>query len=106
KYDIAGDARTLVTPDPDNFLTPILYSSSYNASKAMALDKYPKAAEWDAMLDEARGVLNQDKAKPLYLKIQQWLQQELPIITLAYFSLPIVINKRVHNLDPGPMANL
>jgi ABC-type transport system substrate-binding protein len=106
KYDIAGDQRRYVTPDPDNLLSPILYSKSVNGSKALALDTYPNAAEWDKILDDARQVLDHDKARPLYATAQRWLQDNLPISMLAYFSDPIAISKRLHDLDAAPMAAL
>ena len=106
KYDLATDARRYITPDPDNFLSPILYSTSVNASKALALNTYPQAAEWDRMLDEARQAIDRTKARPLYIKIQQWLQEHLPITPLAHFGEPVPISKRVHDLDASAMPLL
>jgi peptide/nickel transport system substrate-binding protein len=106
KYDLAGDARRYVTPDPDNFLTPLFYSTSFNASKILELDKYPGISDWDHMLDAARAEVDHDKARPMYIKIQQWLQDNLPIVVVAHITDPIVINNKVHDLDPLPLASL
>jgi peptide/nickel transport system substrate-binding protein len=106
KYDIAGDARRYVTPDPDNFLTPLFYTTSTNAMKILELDQYPGAKDWDKMLDDARAVVDHDQARPMYIQIQQWLQNNLPIVLVAHITDPIAISNKVHDLDPLPLASL
>jgi peptide/nickel transport system substrate-binding protein len=59
----------------------------------------------DALIDQARGELDQDARKQIYAEIQRILAEDLPYIDLWYFENVMVHTKRVRNLTLNPPGN-
>jgi len=59
----------------------------------------------DALIDKARGELDQNARKQIYAEIQQILTEDLPYINLWYFENVMVHTKRVRNLTLNPPGN-
>ena len=59
----------------------------------------------DALIDQARGELNQNARKQIYAEIQQILADDLPYINLWYLENVMVHTKRVRNLTLNPPGN-
>jgi ABC-type transport system substrate-binding protein len=59
----------------------------------------------DALIDQARGELDQNARKQIYAEIQQILAEDLPYINLWYLENVMVHTKRVRNLTLNPPGN-
>lgn len=59
----------------------------------------------DALIDQARSELDQEKRKVLYAELQQILAEDLPYIDLWYQDNVLVHTKRVQNLTLNPAGN-
>jgi len=59
----------------------------------------------DALIDQARREVDQNKRKSLYAELQLILADELPYIDLWYLDNVLVHNKRVRNLQLNPAGN-
>ena len=59
----------------------------------------------DALIDQARGELDQNARKQIYAEIQRILADELPYIDLWYQDNLLVHSKRVQNLSLNPSGN-
>jgi len=59
----------------------------------------------DALIDQARGELDQNVRKQVYAEIQRILADDLPYINLWYFENVMVHTKRVQNLTLNPPGN-
>ncbi|MGA9507363.1 MAG: ABC transporter substrate-binding protein [Candidatus Sulfotelmatobacter sp.] len=59
----------------------------------------------DALIDQARREVNQNKRKSLYAELQLILAEQLPYIDLWYLDNVLVHNKRVRNLQLNPAGN-
>jgi peptide/nickel transport system substrate-binding protein len=59
----------------------------------------------DALIDQARGELDQNTRKQIYAEIQHILAEDLPYINLWYFENVMVHTKRVRNLTLNPSGN-
>jgi peptide/nickel transport system substrate-binding protein len=59
----------------------------------------------DALIDQARGELDQSARKQIYAEIQRILAEDLPYIDLWYFENVMVHTKRVQNLTLNPPGN-
>jgi peptide/nickel transport system substrate-binding protein len=59
----------------------------------------------DALIDQARGELDQNTRKQLYAEIQRILADQLPYIDLWYYDNVLVHSKRVQNLTLNPSGN-
>lgn len=90
--------RSAFVADPDNKLTPLLYSTSPVTSQT-GTTLYPNYKELDEMLDGARQELNVAKAKEMYDELQQWLLDESPIVYLGYLPLATVSQKYVEGVN-------
>jgi peptide/nickel transport system substrate-binding protein len=59
----------------------------------------------DALIDQARGELDQNARRQVYNEIQQILAEDVPYINLWYFENVMVHTKRVKNLTLNPPGN-
>jgi len=59
----------------------------------------------DALIDQARREVDQNKRKETYAELQLILANELPYIDLWYLDNVLVHNKRVRNLQLNPAGN-
>jgi peptide/nickel transport system substrate-binding protein len=59
----------------------------------------------DALIDQARGELDQGRRKQLYAEVQQILVVDQPYVELWYQDNVMVHSKRVHNLTLDPSGN-
>lgn len=59
----------------------------------------------DALIDQARSELDQEKRKVLYAELQQILAEDLPYIDLWYQDNVLVHTRRVQNLSLNPAGN-
>jgi peptide/nickel transport system substrate-binding protein len=66
---------------------------------------YYSNAKVDALIDEARREVDQNKRKTAYAELQRILAQQLPYIDLWYLDNVLVHNKRVRNLQLNPAGN-
>ncbi|MEG1254966.1 ABC transporter substrate-binding protein [Clostridium sp.] len=95
-------ATSITTPDPDTLYSEI--HSSYIGSGKDNTARYNNP-EVDKLLDEARSIIDVEKAKPIYKKIAKILNDDAPIVPVyanSYFDL---YNKKVKNLETSPFCN-
>jgi peptide/nickel transport system substrate-binding protein len=59
----------------------------------------------DALIDQARREVDQNKRKTLYAEVQSILAEQLPSINLWYLDNVLVHNRRVLNLQLNPAGN-
>jgi peptide/nickel transport system substrate-binding protein len=59
----------------------------------------------DALIEQARSELDQEKRKKLYAEIQKILAEDVPSINLWYLDNVLVHNRRVKNLSLNPAGN-
>jgi peptide/nickel transport system substrate-binding protein len=59
----------------------------------------------DALIEHARGEVDQQKRRTSYLAVQQILNQDLPYIHLWYLDNVLVHNRRVRNVRLNPSGN-
>jgi len=88
--------------DPDIF--EYLFHSRNWAPKG-ANRTYYSNANLDALINQARSTLDQEKRKQLYAEIQQILANDLPYINLWYQDNVLIHSKRVKNLTLNPPGN-
>ena len=88
--------------DPDIF-EYVFHSSKFPPHGANRT--YYSNPQVDALIDQARSVLDQETRKRLYGKIQQILAEDLPYIELWYQDNVMVCSKRVRNVTLTPPGN-
>lgn len=66
---------------------------------------YYSNPEVDAWIEQGRNVLDQEKRKTIYAKIQQQLLRDAPYINLWYFDNVLVHTARVRGLQLDPSGN-
>src|ERR1700722_2737914 len=59
----------------------------------------------DALIDQARREVDENKRKALYAEVQSILAEQLPSINLWYLDNVLVHNRRVSNLQLNPAGN-
>jgi peptide/nickel transport system substrate-binding protein len=59
----------------------------------------------DALIDQARREIDQDKRKILYAQIQRILAEDLPYINFWYLDNVLVHTGRVRNLHVSPSGD-
>jgi peptide/nickel transport system substrate-binding protein len=59
----------------------------------------------DALIDQARGELDQNTRKHIYAEIQKIVAEDLPYINLWYYENVMVHTRRVRNLTLNPPGN-
>ncbi|SRR5579883_485927 len=96
--------RSGFVADPDNKLTPLLYSTSSVAQTETGNDIYPNAKLFDHMLDVARAEPNKAKRRQLYFQIQAWLLDMVPYVYLAYLRLPVVMQRYVMGVNAAALG--
>jgi peptide/nickel transport system substrate-binding protein len=102
KWSIYFMANTIPTPDPHN-----IYSSVHSDDIGSGKDNESryKNPEVDKLLDEAKGIIDKDEAKPYYRKIAKILNEDAPIVPVyanTYFDM---YNKKVKGLETSPFYN-
>jgi peptide/nickel transport system substrate-binding protein len=59
----------------------------------------------DALIEQARGEVDQQKRRQAYVEVQEILNQDLPYIHLWYLDNVLVHNRRVRNVTLNPSGN-
>lgn len=103
KVAIGLNQRSAFVADPDNKLTPLLYSTS-DVAKQTANNTWPEAKDFDKMLDDARQELDETKRVERYKEIQQWLLERMPFVYLGYLALPVVSQKNVQGVNTAALG--
>jgi peptide/nickel transport system substrate-binding protein len=88
--------------DPDIF-EYVFHSSKFPPNGANR--SYYSNLRLDALIDQARGELDQNTRKQLYAEIQMILAEQLPYINLWYQDNVLVSSRRVKNLTLNPSGN-
>jgi peptide/nickel transport system substrate-binding protein len=88
--------------DPDMF-EYVFHSSKFTPHGANRT--YYSNPRVDALIDQARSVLDQETRKRLYGEVQEILAQELPYVELWYQDNVLVCSKRVRNVTLDPSGN-
>ena len=104
KVAIGLNQRSAFVADPDNKLTPLLYSTSSVAKTQTGNDKWADAPQFDKMLDDARQELDETKRVQMYKDIQKWLLERMPYVYLGYLALPVVSQKNVENINTAALG--
>jgi len=87
-----------ITQDPDNY---DVWHSSKAVPGGLNFIGY-KNPELDELLEQGRRILDQDRRKPIYDRVQEILHRDQPYCFLyAPLSLPIV-SSRFQDLEPAP----
>lgn len=91
-------------PHADFLLTPYFYGTSI-VGKPTAYANYAHYDKSDALMDQARMEMNREKAKGIYLQIQQQIKDEYVTVPLAETYIPLVRRKEVqlgYNMEAIP----
>lgn len=88
-----------VTGDADYGLYPLFHSTAYGKPGNRSFYSTP---EVDSYLDKARNSQNIEERKELYGKVQDIVQDELPMITYAFVNQSVGLNKKISNFDLHP----
>jgi peptide/nickel transport system substrate-binding protein len=104
KAEVSLTQRSAFVADPDNKLTPLLYSTSSVAQKQTGNDAYPDAKNLDGLLDQARAQSDPAKRKQEYAQIQKWLLERVPYVYLCYEEQPIVMQKNVYAINTAALG--
>jgi peptide/nickel transport system substrate-binding protein len=104
KVAIGLNQRSAFVADPDNKLTPLLYSTSAVAQTQTGNDTYPDAAEFDQMLDDARQELDEAARIAKYRAIQEWLLDRMPYAYIGYIALPVVSQQNVQGVNTAALG--
>jgi peptide/nickel transport system substrate-binding protein len=88
--------------DPDIF-EYVFHSAKFSPHGANRT--YYSNPRVDTLIDQARGELDQNTRKQIYVEIQRVLADELPYINLWYIDNVMVHTKRVQNLTLNPPGN-
>ena len=88
--------------DPD-ILEYVFHSAKFSPHGANRT--YYANPRVDALIDQARGELDQNTRKQIYAEIQQILAEDLPYINLWYLDNVMVHTRRVQNLTLNPPGN-
>jgi peptide/nickel transport system substrate-binding protein len=104
KVAIGLNQRSAFVADPDNKLTPLLYSTSSVAQTQTGNDKWEDAAEFDKMLDDARQELDEAQRIERYKEIQRWLLERMPYVMLGYLALPVVSQRNVQGVNTAALG--
>jgi peptide/nickel transport system substrate-binding protein len=88
--------------DPDIF-EYVFHSAKFSPHGANRT--YYSNPRVDALIDQARGELDQGTRKQIYSEIQRVLADDLPYINLWYIDNVMVHTKRVRNLTLNPPGN-
>lgn len=88
--------------DPDIF-EYIFHSASFPPKRANR--GYYSNPEVDALIDEGRKTVDQNRRKQIYARVQQIVAQDLPYIDFWYMDNVMVHSQRVRNVHAGPSGN-
>jgi peptide/nickel transport system substrate-binding protein len=88
--------------DPDMF-EYVFHSAKFSPHGANRT--YYSNPRVDALIDQARGELDQNTRKQIYAEIQQIVAEDLPYINLWYYENVMVHTRRVRNLTLNPPGN-
>jgi len=88
--------------DPDIF-EYVFHSDKFSPNGANRT--YYSNPRVDALINEARSVLDQETRKKLYDEVQQVLAEDVPYINLWYQDNVLVHSKRVQNITLNPPGN-
>jgi peptide/nickel transport system substrate-binding protein len=88
--------------DPDIF-EYVFHSAKFSPHGANRT--YYSNPRMDALVDQARGELDQNVRKQIYAEIQRILAEDLPYIDLWYIENVMVHTRRVRNLTLNPPGN-
>ena len=88
--------------DPDMF-EYVFHSAKFSPHGANRT--YYSNPRVDALIDQARGELDQNTRKRIYAEIQQIVAEDLPYINLWYYENVMVHTRRVRNLTLNPPGN-
>ncbi|MGL4252796.1 MAG: glutathione ABC transporter substrate-binding protein [Fusobacteriaceae bacterium] len=91
-----------VTGDADYGLYALFHSSAKGGAGNRSFYSNP---EVDALLDQARGSTDNNERVGLYDKAQKMIQEDLPIITLAYTTQNVGVQKNVMNFKMNPAGH-
>jgi peptide/nickel transport system substrate-binding protein len=59
----------------------------------------------DALIDEGRRELDQEKRKKIYGELQEIVARDLPYLNLWYFDNVLVHSRRVRNITVNPSGS-
>ena len=88
--------------DPDIF-EALFHSASFPPKRFNR--GYYSNPRMDALIDEGRRTLDQNKRREIYAEIQHILAIDLPYINLWYFDNVLVTSQRVRNVELSPSGN-
>lgn len=102
-YDLILTGWMSQNVDPDTFLHPIL--SCQSKDEATNLSHWC-SSKFDELLDNALKTPNQQERTKLYLKAQEIVLEELPILLLTSAKRLLVINERVKGIKKTPFGDI
>jgi peptide/nickel transport system substrate-binding protein len=88
--------------DPDIF-EHVFHSASFPPKRANR--SYYVNARVDALIDQGRREIDQEKRKQLYAELQRITADELPYVNLWFFDNVVVFSKRVRNVNVSSSGN-
>lgn len=89
--------RSLWVPDPDNKVR-LLHSSQAQAQFETGIAETPFGQEISELIDQGRSEAEEAKRVEIYKTIQARILEEMPYVTLAYYTKPVVMATNVMNV--------
>lgn len=91
-----------VTGDADYGLYALFHSSAKGSAGNRSFYSNPNV---DSLLDKARASTSRDERVKLYDEIQKDIQEDLPVVTLAYTTQNVGMQKSVQNFKMNPAGH-
>jgi len=105
KAQLSMNQRSLWVPDPDNKVVLLQSGEASAKGETGIVTGLPEfSAKMDELLAAGKSELDPEKRKAIYKEIQDMILEELPYITLAYYTKPTVMAANVEGLKPGAAA--
>jgi ABC-type transport system substrate-binding protein len=100
KGQLGLNQRSLWVPDPDNKVS-ILDSTTQSAQGEAGVAKLPVGQKFDQLIRTAAAENDPTKRIDLYKQLQTLILTDMPYVTLAYYSKPVVSAKNLQGAVSG-----
>lgn len=91
-----------VTGDADYGMYPLFHSSTHGGAGNRS---FYSNAQVDELLDKGKNSVNPEERKEAYIKVQEIVQEEVPVFTIAYPSDNVGKQKNVKNFKMHPAGH-
>ena len=107
KHDLGLIGWSSDINDPDNFLYNLMHSDNINSLGGNNLSRY-RNDEFDKLVFAAKGELDREKRKQMYLQAQRIMFDDVPTLPLVHTDVRVVLRDNVkgYKVHPTSMVRL